>query len=105
MTHINQTIARRLAAGALLVLGGVHIQQYLVKHYASIPTTGTLFLLNFVVATITGLVPKPSRRPSADPKCAARSLSCSGSASPSPKRRSSTDSSPDSCRLHRRPWK
>ena len=56
MTHINRTIARCLAAAALLVVGGVHIQQYLVEHYASIPTIGPLFLLNFIAATVTGLV-------------------------------------------------
>ena len=56
MTHINRIIARCLAAVALLVVGGVHIQQYVVEHYASVPTIGPLFLLNFLAATVTGLV-------------------------------------------------
>jgi hypothetical protein len=46
--------ARILGAGALLTVGGVHLQQYNYL-YSSIPTIGTLFLLNFVSATLIGL--------------------------------------------------
>src|SRR3954471_17580404 len=46
--------ARFLGAGALLAVGGVHLQQYEYL-YSSIPTIGTLFLLNFVGATMIGL--------------------------------------------------
>jgi len=43
-------------AGALslLAVGAVHLQQYLYL-YSTVPTIGTLFLLNFVSATVIGL--------------------------------------------------
>jgi hypothetical protein len=46
--------ARVLGALSLLAVGAVHLQQYL-ELYSDIPTIGTLFLLNFVGATVTGL--------------------------------------------------
>jgi hypothetical protein len=46
--------ARVLGALALLAVGAVHLQQYF-ELYSSIPTIGTLFLLNFVGATLVGL--------------------------------------------------
>lgn len=46
--------ARVLGALALLAVGAVHLQQYL-ELYSSIPTIGTLFLLNFVGASLVGL--------------------------------------------------
>jgi hypothetical protein len=46
--------ARVLGALALLAVGAVHLQQYF-DLYSSIPTIGTLFLLNFVGATLVGL--------------------------------------------------
>jgi hypothetical protein len=46
--------ARLLGALSLLAVGAVHLQQYL-ELYSDIPTIGTLFLLNFVGATVTGL--------------------------------------------------
>lgn len=45
---------RFLGALSLLALGAVHLQQYDYL-YSSIPTIGTLFLLNFVGATAIGL--------------------------------------------------
>jgi len=44
------------AAGALslLAVGAVHLQQYL-KLYSTVPTIGTLFVLNFIGATAIGL--------------------------------------------------
>jgi hypothetical protein len=44
-------IARRLGALSLLVVGGVHLQEY-SDGYAEIETIGSLFLLNFVAATV-----------------------------------------------------
>jgi hypothetical protein len=38
----------------LLAVGAVHLQQY-VKLYSAVPTIGTLFVLNFVAATILGI--------------------------------------------------
>jgi hypothetical protein len=46
--------ARFLGALSLLAVGAVHLQQYEYL-YSSIPTIGTLFLLNFVGATALGL--------------------------------------------------
>jgi hypothetical protein len=46
--------ARALGALALLAAGAVHLQQY-VKLYSGVPTIGTLFVLNFVGATIVGV--------------------------------------------------
>jgi hypothetical protein len=39
---------------ALLAVGAVHLQQY-VALYSAIPVIGTLFVLNFVGATVIGL--------------------------------------------------
>jgi hypothetical protein len=46
--------ARVLGAVSLLAVGAVHLQQYF-ELYSEIPTIGTLFVLNFVGATIVGL--------------------------------------------------
>lgn len=46
--------ARVLGALSLLAVGAVHLQQYL-ELYSDIPTIGTLFVLNFAGATVTGL--------------------------------------------------
>jgi hypothetical protein len=46
--------ARGLGALALLAVGAIHLQQY-DELYSSIPTIGTLFVLNFVGATALGL--------------------------------------------------
>jgi hypothetical protein len=46
----------RAAGGlVLLVVGGVHLQQYTAGHFSVVPTIGTLFLLNFIAATVLGL--------------------------------------------------
>jgi hypothetical protein len=46
--------ARVLGALSLLTVGAVHLQQYL-ERYSAIPTIGTLFVLNFLGATVVGL--------------------------------------------------
>jgi hypothetical protein len=57
------TVARALGAVALLVVGGVHLEQYTVAHFSVIPTIGPLFLVNFIAATSVGLVLlMPTRR-------------------------------------------
>jgi hypothetical protein len=48
--------ARTLGAIALLVVGGVHLEQYTVAHFSVIPTIGPLFLVNFIAATSLGLL-------------------------------------------------
>jgi hypothetical protein len=45
---------RALGALATLSVGIVHLQQYF-KLYSSVPTIGTLFVLNFAGATVIGL--------------------------------------------------
>jgi hypothetical protein len=46
---------RTLGALALLVIGGIHYQQYRYAFYSVIPTIGPLFIANFVAAAALGL--------------------------------------------------
>lgn len=46
--------ARAFGALATLAVGAVHLQQYF-KLYSEVPTIGTLFVLNFVGASVIGL--------------------------------------------------
>jgi hypothetical protein len=54
---------RYLGAFAVLATGVAHIEQYAVDNYSTVPTIGTLFLLNFVAAIViaVGLI-APLRR-------------------------------------------
>jgi hypothetical protein len=57
-THRRSIVARSalyLGALAVVATGVVHIQQYSAQDYSTIPTIGTLFLLNFVGAVVIGL--------------------------------------------------
>jgi hypothetical protein len=62
MTRISLTSPRTLLAvrivGALLLLfvGLDHYYEYSVDSYSVVPTIGTLFLLNFISATVIGLL-------------------------------------------------
>ena len=47
-------MARGFGALAVLLVGVVHLQQYLGP-YAPIPTIGALFIVNFVAATVIGV--------------------------------------------------
>jgi hypothetical protein len=47
--------ARTVGAVALLVVGGIHYQQYRYALYSVIPTIGLLFIVNFIAATVLGL--------------------------------------------------
>jgi hypothetical protein len=49
------TLLRTIGAIAVLVTGGVHLEQYLSYGFNAIPTIGMLFLLNFAGATVIGL--------------------------------------------------
>jgi hypothetical protein len=55
--------SRYLGALAVLSTGVAHIEQYSVDNYSTVPTIGTLFLLNFVAAIViaVGLI-APLRR-------------------------------------------
>lgn len=54
---------RYLGALAVLATGVAHIEQYSVDNYSTVPTIGTLFLLNFIAAIViaAGLI-APVRR-------------------------------------------
>jgi hypothetical protein len=54
---------RYLGALAVLATGVAHIEQYSVDNYSTVPTIGTLFLLNFIAAIViaAGLI-APLRR-------------------------------------------
>ena len=45
-------LTRYLGAAALLAVGADHLDQYAGAHYDAVPTIGTLFVLNFVSATL-----------------------------------------------------
>ena len=49
-------VAKAIGAIALLVVGGVHLEQYTIAHFSVIPTVGPLFLVNFIAATSLGLL-------------------------------------------------
>jgi hypothetical protein len=46
-----------IAVGGLAVLatGADHIEEYTVNQFSTVPTIGTLFLLNFIAATVVGI--------------------------------------------------
>jgi hypothetical protein len=46
--------ARLLGALSILGVGAVHLQQYIGNGYSTVPTIGTLFLLNAISAGIVG---------------------------------------------------
>jgi hypothetical protein len=47
--------SRYLGAMAVLATGIAHIEQYSVDNYSTVPTIGTLFLLNFIAAIVIGV--------------------------------------------------
>lgn len=55
----TRTLAAHLAAGvgaiALIAAGADHLDEYAVNRFSSVPTIGTLFLLNFISATAVGV--------------------------------------------------
>jgi hypothetical protein len=52
-SHVR-TGVRLLAAILLLFVGADHYREYSVSMYSVLPTIGTLFLLNFIAATVLG---------------------------------------------------
>ena len=48
-------LLRTLGGIAVLVVGAVHLQQYIGNHFDVVPIIGPLFLLNFLGATVIGL--------------------------------------------------
>jgi hypothetical protein len=53
--HMIAQLTRRLGALALLVVGAVHLQQFLAADYSAVPTIGPLFLLNAIAAGLVGI--------------------------------------------------
>ncbi len=49
-------IARYLGAVSILLVGVVHAQQYYAAYFSVVPVIGTLFLLSFIGAGVTGVV-------------------------------------------------
>ena len=49
-------VVRVLGAILLLFVGADHYYEYSVDHYSVLPTIGTLFLMNFISATVIGLI-------------------------------------------------
>jgi hypothetical protein len=49
------SLTRYAGAAALFAVGADHLYEYAFAHYASIPTIGTLFALNFASATLVAL--------------------------------------------------
>src|SRR6476646_10388322 len=43
---------RYIGAFAVVATGVAHIEQYAVDNYSTVPTIGTLFLLNFITAIV-----------------------------------------------------
>lgn len=57
-THTRTILARlALAIGAagVLATGADHLEQYTANQFSTVPTIGTLFLLNFIASTVIGL--------------------------------------------------
>lgn len=57
--------ARALGAVALVWLGAIHLEQYAIANYSTVPTIGELFLLSFVAAATLGAALLVPIRPSA----------------------------------------
>jgi hypothetical protein len=51
LTHL----ALAVGAVALLVTGADHLNEYAANNFSTVPTIGTLFLLNFISATLVGI--------------------------------------------------
>jgi hypothetical protein len=66
---------RYLGAAAVLATGVAHIEQYSVDNYSTVPTIGTLFLLNFIASIViaVGLI-VPLRRVTGNYTDAVRAL-------------------------------
>lgn len=47
-------LALGVGATAVLATGADHVDEYTADHFSTVPTIGTLFLLNFIAATLVG---------------------------------------------------
>jgi hypothetical protein len=59
LTRRTRTILTRgsllVGAAAVLATGAVHLYEYSANYFSTVPTIGTLFLLNFIAATVVGV--------------------------------------------------
>ena len=53
--RLAELATRYLGAASILVVGGIHAQQYYDAYFRVVPTIGTLFLLSFIGAAIVGV--------------------------------------------------
>ena len=53
--ELASEVSRYLGAAAILVVGGIHAQQYYGAYFNVVPTIGTLFLLSFIGAAAVGV--------------------------------------------------
>ncbi len=56
--HTRNLLAQlALGVGALAVIatGADHLEEYTANYFSTVPTIGTLFLLNFIAATVVGV--------------------------------------------------
>src|SRR5436305_5639638 len=56
--HTRRILARValiVGAGAVLTIGADHLYEYAANGFSNVPTIGTLFLLNFITATLVGV--------------------------------------------------
>jgi hypothetical protein len=51
LTHLSLAVG----IAALLTTGADHLDEYAANHFSTVPTIGTLFLLNFISATLVGV--------------------------------------------------
>jgi hypothetical protein len=51
LTHLVLAVG----AVALLAAGADHLDEYAANDFSTVPTIGTLFLLNFIAATLVGV--------------------------------------------------
>jgi hypothetical protein len=53
---VYSRVALGLGALSVLAIGADHIEQYYVQNYSTVPTIGTLFLLNFISSVAVAVV-------------------------------------------------
>jgi hypothetical protein len=55
-TEVAGYVTRYVGAVSVLIVGGIHAQQYYYAYFSVVPTIGTLFLLSFIGSGVFGAV-------------------------------------------------
>jgi hypothetical protein len=59
LTHRSRPVVANLVLGvgalAVVATGADHLDEYVANGFSTVPTIGTLFLLNFIAATVVGV--------------------------------------------------